>query len=261
MDHYKTLGVNSTAAPDEIKKAYRKLASLHHPDKGGSTAKFQEVQTAYDVLSDPDKRQDYDNPKPQFGNFGQHPHPSGQPFDFETIFDVFGTRFNQTKQRQAPVSRVNVTISLTDVVTGGKRTIGLGGRNTIEIDLPKGINNGDSVQYRGIAPGGGDLVITFRVREDPDWQRDGANLYTQHVVDVWDLILGTESVVKDLLGQTVTILIPRGTQPGARLRIRGKGLPGKIGVGDIIVQIQASIPDDIPEDLLNMIKQKRASTG
>jgi DnaJ-class molecular chaperone len=150
---------------------------------------------------------------------------------------------------------------LTDVVTGGKRTIGLGGRNTIEIDLPKGINNGDSVQYRGIAPGGGDLVITFRVREDPDWQRDGANLYTQHVVDVWDLILGTESVVKDLLGQTVTILIPRGTQPGARLRIRGKGLPGKIGVGDIIVQIQASIPDDIPEDLLNMIKQKRASTG
>ena len=261
MDHYKTLGVNSTAAPDEIKKAYRKLASLHHPDKGGNTAKFQEVQTAYDVLSDPDKRQDYDNPKPQFGNFGQHPHPSGQPFDFETIFDVFGARFNQTKQRQAPVSRVNVTISLTDVVTGGKRTIGLGGRNTIEIDLPKGINNGDSVQYRGIAPGGGDLVITFRVREDPDWQRDGANLYTQHVVDVWDLILGTESVVKDLLGQTVTILIPRGTQPGARLRIRGKGLPGKIGVGDIIVQIQASIPDDIPEDLLNMIKQKRASTG
>ena len=261
MDHYKTLGVNSTAAPDEIKKAYRKLASLHHPDKGGNTAKFQEVQTAYDVLSDPAKRQDYDNPKPQFGNFGQHPHPSGQPFDFETIFDVFGTRFNQTTQRQAAVSRVNVTINLTDVVTGGKRTIGLGGRNTIEIDLPKGINNGDSVQYRGIAPGGGDLVITFRVREDPEWQRDGANLYTQHVVDVWDLILGTESVVKDVVGQEVTILIPQGTQPGARLRLRGKGLPSKIGVGDIIVQIQASIPVDIPEDLLNMIKQKRANTG
>ena len=261
MDHYKTLGINSTAAPDEIKKAYRKLASLHHPDKGGNTAKFQEVQTAYDILGDPAKRQEYDNPKPQFGNFGQHPHPSGQPFDFETIFDVFGTRFNQTKQRQAAVSRVNVTINLTDVVTGGKRTIGLGGRNTIEIDLPKGINNGDSVQYRGIAPGGGDLVITFRVREDPEWQRDGANLYTQHVVDVWDLILGTESVVKDVVGQEVTILIPRGTQPGARLRLRGKGLPSKIGVGDIIVQIQASIPVDIPEDLLNMIKQKRANTG
>ena len=123
------------------------------------------------------------------------------------------------------------------------------------------INTGDSVQYRGIAPGGGDLVITFRVREDPEWHRDGANLYTQHVVDVWDLILGSESVVKDLLGQSITILIPRGTQPGDRLRLRGKGLPGKIGVGDIVVQIQASIPVDIPEDLLNMIEQKRTNTG
>ena len=261
MDHYKTLGVNSTAAPDEIKKAYRKLASQHHPDKGGDTAKFQQIQTAYDVLSNPNKRAEYDNPRPQFGNFGQHPHPSSQHFDFETIFDVFGTKFNQTRQRQAAISRVNLTISLVDVVTGGKRTIGLGGRITIEIDLPKGINNGDSVQYRGIAPGGGDLIITFRVREDPNWQRDGANLYTEHVVNVWDLILGSESVVKDLLGQSITILIPKGTQPGDRLRLRGKGLPGKIGVGDIIVQIQASIPVDIPEDLLNMIEQKRTSTG
>ena len=259
MDHYKTLGVTTNSAPDEIKKAYRKLASQHHPDKGGNTAKFQEIQTAYDVLSDPAKRNEYDNPRPQFGNFGQH--PSGQPFDFETIFDVFGARFNQPRQRQAAVSRVNLTIGLIDVATGGKRTIGLGGRNTIEIDIPKGINTGDSVQYRGIAPGGGDLVITFRVREDPEWQRDGANLYTQHVVDVWDLILGSESVVKDLLGQSITILIPKGTQPGDRLRLRGKGLPGKIGVGDIIVQIQAKIPVDIPEDLLNMIEQKRTSTG
>jgi len=261
MDHYKTLGVNSTADPAEIKKAYRKLASQHHPDKGGDTAKFQQIQTAYDVLSDTNKRAEYDNPRPQFGNFGQHPHPSSQHFDFETIFDVFGTKFHQSRQRQAAISRVNFTISLLNVVTGGKRTIGLGGRITIEIDLPKGINNGDSVQYRGIAPGGGDLIITFRVREDPNWQRDGANLYTEHVVNVWDLILGSESVVKDLLGQSITILIPKGTQPGDRLRLRGKGLPGKIGVGDIIVQIQASIPVDIPEDLLNMIEQKRTSTG
>ena len=262
MNHYKTLGVTTNSTPDEIKKAYRKLASQHHPDKGGDTAKFQEIQTAYDVLSDPAKRSEYDNPRPQFGNFGQHPHPTSQHFDFETIFDVFGARFNQTRQRpQAAVSRVNLTIGLIDVATGGKRTIGLGGRNTIEIDIPKGINTGDSVQYRGIAPGGGDLVITFRVREDPDWHRDGANLYTEHAVNIWDLILGGESVVTDLLGQQITILIPKGTQPGDRLRLRGKGLPGKIGVGDIIVQIQASIPTDIPEDLLNMIKQKRTSTG
>jgi len=260
-DHYKTLGVKTSATPDEIKKAYRRLASQHHPDKGGDTAKFQEIQTAYDTLSDAQRRSEYDNPRPQWGNFGQHPHPSSQHFDFETIFDVFGTRFNQKRQHQTVVSRVNLTISLLDVATGGKRTIGFGGRNTIEIEVPKGINNGDSVQYKGLAPGGGDLIITFKVRDDPKWQRNGSTLHTEHTVDLWDLILGGESVVKDLLGQEITILIPKGTQPGDRLRLRGKGLPGRNETGDIIVQIQASIPTDISEDLLNMIKQERANTG
>jgi|TARA_R110000868_G_scaffold404503_1_gene682748 curved DNA-binding protein len=262
MDHYKTLGITTAAAPDEIKKAYRKLASQHHPDKGGTTAKFQEIQTAYDTLSDPVKRNEYDNPKPKFGNFGQHPHPNSQHFDFETIFDVFGAKFNNTnRQQHRAISRVNLTISLVDVATGGKRTVSLGGPTTIEIDLPRGINTGDSLHFKGLAPGGGDLVISFRVREDPIWQRHGANLHTEHVVDIWDLIIGAESTIKDLLGQEITIVIPPSTQPGARLRLRGKGLPDRAGTGDIIIQIQAKIPSDIPEDLLNMIKQKRTSTG
>jgi curved DNA-binding protein len=261
IDYYKTLGVTTTASADEIKKAYRKLASQHHPDKGGDTAKFQEIQTAYDTLSDPAKRQQYDNPAPKWGSFGQHPHPTSQHFDFDTIFDVFGARFSQGRQRQTAISRVNLTISLLDVATGGKRTIGLGGRNTIEIEVPRGINSGESVQYKGIAPGGGDLIITFKVRDDPNWRREGSTLHTEHAVNVWDLILGSETVVKDLLGQEITILVPKGTQPGDRLRLRGKGLPGRNGPGDIIVQIQATIPTDIPEDLLNIIKQKRTSTS
>jgi len=262
MDHYKTLDVARTATPDEIKKAYRKLASQHHPDKGGNTAKFQELQTAYDTLSDPAKRQQYDNPRP---NFGQHPQPGGQQFDFDTIFDVFGTRFTQSARSrpQTVISRVGLTISLTDVATGGKRTIGLGHgqATTIEIDIPAGINQGDSVQYKGIAPGGGDLIITFSIRDDAKWQRQGANLHTEQLVNIWDLIIGGESVVRDLFNEEITILIPRGTQPGSRLRLRGRGLPSKTGAGDIIVQVQAVIPDHIPEDLLNMIEQKRTTVG
>jgi DnaJ-class molecular chaperone len=262
-DHYTTLGVNSTATQDEIKKAYRKLASLHHPDKGGNTAKFQDLQTAYNTLSDPAQRQQYDNPKPSFGNFGQRPQQGGPQFDFDTIFDVFGARFTQpNRQRQQQViSRAGLTISLTDVAVGGKRTIGIGQNSTIEIEIPKGINDNDNVQYKGLAPGGGDLVITFRVREDAKWQRNGANLLTEHHVDIWDLILGCESIVKDLLDQQITILIPKGTQPGARLRLRGKGLPSKTGPGDIIVQIQAIIPTEIPEDLLHMIALKRTTNS
>jgi curved DNA-binding protein len=263
-DHYKTLGVNSTASQDDIKKAYRKLASQHHPDKGGSTVKFQELQTAYNTLSDPAARQQYDNPAPQFGNFGQRPPQGGQQFDFETIFNVFGANFAQRGQPQhsaTGISRVSLTISLLDVATGGKRAISLTNSRSsaIEIEIPAGIHDGDSVQYKGLAPGGGNLVITFRVAPDIKWQRQGVNLLTSHNVDIWELVLGGESVVKDLLGNDITIVIPVTTQPGARLRLRGRGLPSRTGPGDIIVEIQAVIPDNIPLDLLNMIAQKRAN--
>jgi len=261
-DHYKTLGVNSTASQDELKKAYRKLASQHHPDKGGSTVKFQELQTAYNTLSDPVQRQQYDNPSPQFGNFGQRPPPGGQQFDFETIFNVFGANFAQRGQpQQSATSRVSLTISLLDVATGGKRAISLTNSRSsaIEIEIPAGVDDGDSVQYKGLAPGGGNLVITFRIAPDNKWQRQGANLLTSHSVDIWDLVLGCESVVKDLLGNDITIVVPATTQPGARLRLRGRGLPSRTGPGDIIMEIQAVIPTDIPKDLLDMIAQKRAN--
>ena len=256
IDYYSTLGVSRTATQDEIKKAFRRLASQHHPDKGGDTAKFQEIQAAYDTLGDSTKRQQYDNPRPQFNNFN---HASGPQFDFDTIFNVFGTQFGQRQQRPA-VSRANLTITLTDVATGGKRTIGIG-QSTVEIEIPVGINDGDSVQYRGIGPHGSDLVITFRITPSSTWQRQGSNLLTEHQVNIWDLILGCETIVKDIVGNEITILVPKGTQPGAKLRLRGRGLSGRTGPGDMLVQIQAVIPKDIPNDLLELIEQKRTITS
>jgi len=255
IDYYSTLGVSRTATQDEIKRAFRKLASQHHPDKGGDTAKFQEIQAAYDTLGDSAKRQQYDNPRPQFNNFNQ---PGGQQFDFDTIFNVFGAKFGHQQRQQPAVSRANLTITLADVATGGKRTIGIGA-STVEIEIPMGINDGDSVQYRGIGPHGSDLVITFRIAPSPTWGRQGSNLLTEHEVNIWDLILGSETTVKDLLGNEITIVVPKDTQPGAKLRLRGRGLPGRTGPGDMIVQIQAVIPKDIPQDLLDMIQQKRTS--
>jgi DnaJ-class molecular chaperone len=256
IDYYSTLGVAKTASQDEIKRAFRKLASQHHPDKGGDTARFQEIQAAYDTLGDSAKRQQYDNPRPQFNNF----NPAGGPqFDFDTIFNVFGAQFGQRQQRQQPaVSRANLTITLADVATGGKRTIGIG-TSTVEIEIPVGINDGDSVQYRGIGPHGSDMVLTFRIAPSATWQRQGSNLLTDHDVIIWDLILGGETTVNDLFGNEITILVPKGTQPGAKLRLRGKGLPGRTGLGDMLVQIQAVIPKDLPQDLLDMIEQKRAT--
>jgi DnaJ-class molecular chaperone len=163
-DHYAALGVPRTATAAEIKQAFRKLASQHHPDKGGDTAKFQAIQAAYAVLGDEQKRAEYDNPQPQFGGFG-----AGHP-QFNDIFaQMFGGQFGQQHPRRNHV-RMTLYISLLDVAQGGKKAVAVGtsqGQSTVELDVPLGLNDGDNIQYGGLAPGGQDLVITFRIRPDP----------------------------------------------------------------------------------------------
>ena len=148
-DHYATLGVARTATVDEIKKAFRKLASQHHPDKGGDTKKFQEIQAAYDTLGDSAKRQQYDNPAPQFAGM-----PGGAQFNMGDIFSqMFGGGMGHGFQGQHPRRnhmRMSLWITLKDVATGGHRQVAVGstqGQSTIEIDIPLGINDGDMVQY------------------------------------------------------------------------------------------------------------------
>lgn len=250
MDHYRTLGVEKTATPEEIKRAYRKLASQHHPDRGGDTAKFQQIQSAYDVLSDPQKRQAYDNPASPFGDL------SGN-FDFNNIFNMFGARFQQTGQHQPQQTRMSLWITLADVAQGGRRTVSLG-HATAEIEIPLGINDGDNVQYGNIGPGGSLLIVNYRIHPHPRWQRQGLNLTQDESVVVWDLILGGETVIKDILGHSLKMTIPPGTQPGTMLRLKGRGLRDRNGaVGDLFVRIQARLPDSIPPELLSCIAQTR----
>ena len=178
-DHYATLGVARNASQDEIKRAFRKLASQHHPDKGGDTGRFQQIQAAYDVLGDVAKRQQYDSPNP-FGPHQGFNFKCGGPggFNFNDMFEMFGQRRgpNQEFQRRSHV-RMSLWIRLTDVATGGRRPVALG-NHTVEIDIPPGINDGHNVQYGGIGPNGQDLVVQFRVQPDPRWARDALNLIT-----------------------------------------------------------------------------------
>ena len=189
---YETLGVGKDSNPEEIKRAYRKLASQHHPDKGGDKATFQEIQSAYDTLSDPQKRAMHDNPRSQFNNINM----GGQGFDFQSIFDIFGTRFQHPAQhRMQQQARMSLWITLPDVAVAGRKTISVGthqGTMTVEIDIPQGIDDGDTVQYPKIGPGGMDLLITFRIHPNPKWKRQDFNLFTDQPIEVWDLILGTE---------------------------------------------------------------------
>jgi DnaJ-class molecular chaperone len=152
-------------------------------------------------------------------------------------------------------------ITLADVARGGVRTVGVGtqqGNVAVEIEIPLGINDGDTVQYSGLAPGGGDLIITYRIHPDPKFQRQGYNLILEHAVSIWDLIVGADVPIRDLVGNTLTITIPPNTQPGTVMRLRERGLSNRSKVvGDLLVKIQARIPDKISTELLDLIKQNR----
>jgi len=258
---YQTLGVERNAPADEIKRAYRKLASQHHPDKGGDKTRFQEIQQAYDTLSDANRRAAYDNSGigGQRGfsfNFG-----GDSPFNFEHIFNSFGTQFHHPHQQRVQQARMSLWITLEDVARGGRRTVSVGsqqGTVTVEIEIPLGINDGDTVQYPKTGPMGTDLLITFRIHPNPRYQRQGPNLTTEHSVSVWDLILGAEIAVRDILGNTLSLSVPPRTQPGTTFRLRGRGLNQRAGTpGDLFVRVSARIPDHIPESVIQAIEQAR----
>jgi curved DNA-binding protein len=252
-NHYHTLGIERTANADEIKSAYRKLASQHHPDKGGDKAKFQEIQVAYGVLGDVQKRADYDNPRQQFGSV-----PGG--FDFNDIFSMFGQHGGQRRQQPGHV-RMSLWISLHDVATGGSRTVNLGtsqGSTTVTIDIPPGINDGDNVQYQGLGPGGVDLVVQYRVHPDQTWERHGLNLIKEERVVIWDLIVGGEVTVTGITGTQLATQIPAGTQPGSMLRLRGQGLKDRAGTqGDIFIRLVPILPDTIAPEIIDAIQNHR----
>jgi len=255
-DHYATLGVARTATADEIKRAFRKLASKNHPDKGGDTQKFQEIQAAYDTLGDVTKRQQYDNPTPQFSGF-----PGGAQFNMNDIFSqMFGQGFGQ--QRRAPqFVRMSLWIRLYDVAQGGNRPVAIGtaqGQQTIEVEIPLGINDGDSVQYQGLAPGGQDLVIQYRIHPDPQWQRDGLNLICERPVLIWDMILGADITVKTITGSELVTVMPPRTQPRTMLRLRRQGLRDRSGnQGDLFVRVMPEVPTNIPPEILEAIEKYR----
>lgn len=250
-DHYATLGVSRGASDAEIKRAYRRLASQNHPDKGGDTARFQEIEEAYRVLSDPSARSEYDNPRPQahFGSAG---------FNLDEIFNMFGTRFQQHARQ--PTANLQLWITLQDLASPGPRVIAVSspyGQSQIEIQIPAGIRDGDSVRYPRVAPGQQDLVITYRVRPDPAWQRDNNHVITERIIDVWQAMLGAQVRVPTLRNTEIELAVPAMTQPGTMLRVRGHGLSGRNGAatGDMLVRVVVRLPDSVPESVLAEIKR------
>lgn len=274
MNHYETLGVNKSATPDEIKKAYRKLASQHHPDKGGDTAKFQEIQTAYDTLSDPDKRAAYDNPNP-FNGGHSHFDFGGMPpgmadifsqFNFGPGHDPFG-RFRQAPQpRRNKDIRAEIEMGLQETLSDQPKTLSIrtanGERQTIDITVPKGITSGTTIKYPGLGDGmftnlpKGDFYLTVNILRHPSYQVNGLDLIVSLTINCFQAIIGSEQTIVGLDGKVFTIQTPQGCQPGTKLKISGEGLCGFQNdiKGNLYVQVNVSIPTNLTDEQKELIK-------
>jgi len=266
QDYYSTLGVSRTASPEEIKKAYRKLASQYHPDRGGSKEKFQDIQAAYDTLSDPNKRQQYDNPQPQF-----HFQQGGVPPGFEDFFANFGASpfgdfFGQRRPRNRNIN-VQTTISLEEAFHGkdmvANITLPNGRDKTLQIKIPAGIQDGTTLRLSGIGEDAiagvppGDIYLTVHVLPHPVFQRNGDDLIQNIKITCIDAMLGTTVRITTLDNKNLDVNILPGTQPGSVLSISGHGMPMMADQrlkGRLLLQILVEIPTNLTEQQKNILQ-------
>lgn len=265
MDYYKTLGVTKNATPDEIKKAYRQLASKHHPDKeSGNTAKFQEIQAAYDVLSDPDKRAAYDTPArrpsgiPGFDGFGTNVDMN------QFINELFKHQAEQKFRQQRQLLRTVIQITLEQVFHGGEQPFKLQtatDTHMLKIKIPKGIHDGAQERIDNVIDNTS-LIVEFRTQKSLQYERRGADVVSVHSVSVLDLIVGTSFEFKTIGGKTLEVTIPPNTQPFQHLKLTGHGLPhyNSNTFGDQIIELKAFIPANIPTDVITAIKQYQTNS-
>jgi DnaJ-class molecular chaperone len=291
-DYYATLGVQRTASQEEIQKAFRGLARKYHPDMNpgdaGAKKKFQEVQAAFEVLSDPEKRQKYD----QFGSdfestgFGGGPRswryttssgPQTYPFDIDDLFgagagggggggfaDLFkqfrGAAGNRREPRESrgPDLKHELTVPFATAVLGGEAAITVrrasGNIETINVKIPAGIEDGKRIRLReqgdaGVGGGpAGDILVTIRVSPHPFFRRSGNRLDVRVPVTLAEAVLGAKIDVPTPHG-TIMLTVPPNTSSGARLRVKGHGVrPSGKPPGDLFAEIQIELPDPLSEE-------------
>lgn len=263
MDHYSVLGVSKTATPDEIKKAYRKLASQHHPDKGGDTNKFQEIQTAYDTLSDPQKRAMYDNPPAQ----GFQNGPSGfqwnvHGMDLNDIFSqMFGQQHPGMRRPGNQMLRTTINVSLLEAYNGTTKILELNtpiGKKILEVNVPKGIKSHDQLRYNHVIENT-ILLVEFMVLPDLKFTREDNDLFCNQSISVLDLIVGTTIPFTSIDGKELQVTIKPRTQPYMQVKLSGKGMPisNTDRYGDQYILIKPFIPDNIHENIVTSILQNR----
>lgn len=265
MDYYSTLGLKRGASENDIKKAYRKMAMKHHPDRGGDEKKFKEVEEAYRTLSDPQKKQMFDMGMDPNNSRNPGPGWNNSPFEFHfgagpNMEDIFSQHFGYGFRRPKNSSlNVNISITLEDVLTGKEvnAEIGLpnGRKKMINISIPPGIESGQQIRYQGMGDNSireappGDLLVNVFVQNHTRFRREGSNIIYNHKIDVWDAILGSSIRIVTLDNKTIDITIPEGTQPETILNCKNEGLPDVRTKqrGNLLIKVSINIPKKLSE--------------
>ena len=299
IDYYKILGVNKDASQEAIKKAYKKLARKHHPDLNpndpDAQRRFQEINEANEVLSDPEKRKKYDQygenwkhaeefekQRQQYGQYqGQAGAGSGGGFwssgggfsadgefsdFFESLFGAQGRRRTRSTGLRGQDYNAELQLSLRDAAETHKQVLTVNNKK-IRITIPAGVEDGQTIKLSGQggpgANGGpaGDLYITFVIPEDPVYKREGNNLYRTAPLDLYTAVLGGEQVV-ETLGGKVKLKVKPETQNNTKVRLRGKGFPvykQEGQYGDLIVTWSVKIPTDLSDKQKELFRELQRS--
>ena len=298
-DYYKILGVSKTASEAEIKKAYRKLALKYHPDKANGNkdfeAKFNEISEAYAVLSDKDKRSQYDT----YGSADFQQRYSQEDifrnFDIGDILKEFGfgggnRRFSggfstgggnpfghgmggQQRARQIKGRDLEYELALVleEIINGTSKTISINRGTTVEtlnVKIPRGMTQGKRIRVAGKgeeSPHGGppgDLFIKSKPVNTLGFTIEGNDIYTTKEIRLTQAILGTKIEIKTPVGKSISLNIPKGTKHKAKMRLAGQGIPqiNDSGVGDLFVEVLVHMPKRLNEEQKKLV-EKLAQSG
>jgi curved DNA-binding protein len=291
-DYYAVLGVEPGSGDAEIKQAYRRLARKFHPDvskEKGAEDRFKAINEAYEVLRDKEKRAQYDamraggyrpgaefRPPPGFGGFEGGFAGAGGAGAFSDFFEAFfGAK---ARQRAADAGagpaagrggrtgarsprgdqRVGLAVPLDVAYAGGMQRVEVDGRE-FEVKVPAGIRAGQVIRLAGKAPGGGDLLLEVDYAPHPQFEVDGRNVLCVLPLAPWDAVLGTTATVPTL-GGAVELKIPKDSDAGLKLRLKGRGLPGS-PPGDQIVEIEITAPKPETEAQRSLYRQMALAFG
>ena len=280
IDYYKILELPNTASTDDIKKAYRKLAKQYHPDANpndeNTKKKFQQINEANEVLSDPEKRKKFD----KYGKDWQHGDAYEQQarqqqqyaqqfggFDNEGGFSdffssMFGGGSRRTSRHKGQDLNANLQLNLSDVFITQQQTITINGKN-IRITIPAGVENGQVIKLKGHGQLGvnggtaGDLFLTFKLHNDTFFKRVGNDLQLAQDIDLYTAMLGGEITLNTLHGK-VKLKVKPDTQNNTKIRLKGKGFPAykqEDVFGDLFITYNVLLPTNLSEKEIELFTQ------